>query len=505
MEILKKASASDIYLVLQGVAYDAVYNALHRVLKPQDMIFAQIKKGVGVLNWVHPETGWQSYSEADASTRALIMGEIIAKQDMVLKEISSIPTLAKIADSLFMTPGDEYYFYRSTGLGEIEVLITGWGYKKPIRHEVKEIQMEIQEEQVQSVTIGFTADGMELPNNSFTITPPSSGKSQLKKTNENGEFFVGNRMPVGVSYIIADVETGKTFTLKVEKGKSHYIYDLSMPKAANETLEGKNEEHPRFSLDETPEFLEPKETGKDLGMPYPDNDKKDTELMSQEPEPPKEVLTEITIDVILQVEGTDGWHPVRFPIDVTVNGLTARYLTDENGQIALPTLTAHHWVTEGYAEPAVISIEVNEALDHSCPAIYDLVPEQKTYLYQIPYSNRETRKDIVIRTEDEYGKPLEGNVCFKQEGHNNVWSMLDEGVCYLNDDDFALEIPISIEFYGGTRSIPATSLKLSKEEHEYLLSLRSPKSTAIWKEVLASLLGAAAIFGVYVLLNTILL
>ena len=71
METLKKVKATDVYQIAK-VSYDALFSALKRLLPPEEMIFAESKKGYDQLFWVHPEGGWINYAEADESLQAQI-------------------------------------------------------------------------------------------------------------------------------------------------------------------------------------------------------------------------------------------------------------------------------------------------------------------------------------------------------------------------------------------------------------------------------------------------
>ena len=54
METLKKVKATDVYQIAK-VSYDALFSALKRLLPPEEMIFAESKKGYDQIFWYIPK------------------------------------------------------------------------------------------------------------------------------------------------------------------------------------------------------------------------------------------------------------------------------------------------------------------------------------------------------------------------------------------------------------------------------------------------------------------
>lgn len=439
MEILKTAGANDIYLVLKNVSYEAVYNALLRSLKPEDQIFAQLKKGVNELNWVHSDSGWRNYAQADMATRGLIHEALDQHKVSIRQTLQNVTILAAHIENILTTPSDDYFSYKIQPTGEIDVMISGWGYKKPLRTAVGEVVIETPTEKVQRVQIGFVEKGNLLPLRRFSIVTPS-GNTLDKCTSEDGLLLIGNKIPVGSELRVVDSVSKFEFVMLVKEGQEQYIFDVTIP--------------------------EP-EPGPVISEP-------------EEPEVP------VMVKPVLQVEGNDGWHPCGFPIEFTYEGSRYNFLTDENGQIQLPELQTGK------------QMQVNDGIDHDNLQTFDIEKDKDLYIYHVPYSPRNGNMDIKVMTEDENGKPLDGNVCFKQDGRGNVWSKLDsEGVAWLDNNDFETGKDLKAQFVGGSRSVPDVIFQLDPDEKEYLLSLGKPKGSKWWLELIVAIVAAALLFLVW--------
>lgn len=133
MTILKQTTEAEIKKVISS-NYDAVYDLLLKALNPADFIFAELKLGEQEFIWQHEGEGWYSYADANKASRSKIISALTERKGRIRATLESKHLMADKIDQVFATPGNEYYFFRIDELtAELEVLITGWGFLRPVR------------------------------------------------------------------------------------------------------------------------------------------------------------------------------------------------------------------------------------------------------------------------------------------------------------------------------------------------------------------------------------
>lgn len=176
METLKKVKATDVYQIAK-VSYDALFSALKRLLPPEEMIFAESKKGYDQLFWVHPEGGWINYAEADESLQAQIEEAVAQHRERVRALLSSQPNLQVLVDTIFTTPGNDFYYFRLSDSGELQLMLSGWGFRRPVARSIGHGTVHNTFEKKQRVVISFSSQGKPVPHYEFVLHIPALSRT----------------------------------------------------------------------------------------------------------------------------------------------------------------------------------------------------------------------------------------------------------------------------------------------------------------------------------------
>lgn len=214
---IKKAAVRDVFKIGKE-DYSGLYAELDKLLG-NDNPFAQFKIGSGQYVW--------SYTKSDCEWLPMENASGL-KEEQIRTFISElrnkVGTLipAKYVDSLFTVPDDSFIFYNDDE-GNILVLFTGWGFRKPTYVSTPPEKTSIKKHTL--VDISFTYDGVRLKGYEFGIRLNRQVK-KLRTTDDNGVFCFDN-IKVGDRYQLIDLKSNRTFDFEVENGKTHYDFDLT--------------------------------------------------------------------------------------------------------------------------------------------------------------------------------------------------------------------------------------------------------------------------------------
>lgn len=214
---IKKVSVKDVYKTLPQNP-EEIYKKLQKELGEGNP-FANCQVGNGFYVWSHSSGEWQQMIAADELKQALVRDAMLQLKDRIASNFG-----AKTAEALFQTPDDSYIFYNEEG-GGMNILITGWGFKKPTRTPGKGSEYHKGNKKLSTpVTVSFLHDGVALPNYEFgykakeTINP--------LKTDENGIFRFPSTLSQGI-YTLVDKNTNREYVLNVTDSQSHYDIDVT--------------------------------------------------------------------------------------------------------------------------------------------------------------------------------------------------------------------------------------------------------------------------------------
>jgi hypothetical protein len=504
METLKKVKATDVYQIAK-VSYDALFSALKRLLPPEEMIFAETKKGYDQLFWVHPEGGWINYAEADESLQAQIEEAVAQHRERVRTLLSSQPNLQVLVDTIFTTPGNDFYYFRFAESGELQLMLSGWGFRKPVARSIGHGTVHNTFEKKQRVVISFSSQGKPVPHYEFVLHIPALSRTLSKMTDDEGFFVLSDQAQIGSKYQLEDHLTEQVFDLVVEEGRERYDYDVTIE--TDEPQPEVTEPEPEPIIPEPEPLIpepepEPEPIAPEPLIPEPEPEPEPEPIIpTPEPEPEPEPtpepenpepITESPILPILHVVGTDEQSAPDFPIEVQYEGQAWQFVTDQDGRVQLPEMKTGH------------QMQVTEAIDHATTSSYLLQPDTLEYVFRIPFSSYTGSCDFLIRTEDHNGQPFSGQIAFHQANAPTLLVRLDEkGQCWLDRNSFLLDTDIVADLSSAhafsSPSLPKVTFQLHEGEKEYLLSLRKPASSMTLLEIFLALLGLVFLFFLFIL------
>lgn len=211
----KKSSINDVHKVIQKDLVE-LHKTLSNKLGDRNP-FAKFSIGGGFYLWSDSRCQWMQMISASSLEQSIVRTALLETKKSVAGKLGE-----KTAEALFTIPDDSYIYYSNDG-GVIEILITGWGFKKPVRVAGRGDADKIEKDN--PINISFLYDGQSLPNYEFGIQLPKQTKSL--RTNADGVYHFDN-LKVQEKYKLVDFVTGQEFLLTVTEGQSQYNYDVTV-------------------------------------------------------------------------------------------------------------------------------------------------------------------------------------------------------------------------------------------------------------------------------------
>lgn len=211
----KKSSIKEVHKLVQQ-DYPELYKKITGILGDESP-FAKFSIGAGNYIWSDNRCNWHQ-----------MIAWSSMKQEAVKEALAGVRTKfssqfgEKQTELLFSVPDDGYIFFNDDE-GDVRILLTGWGFKKPVRINTKPIIEEIVKKN--PITIAFIYGGTRLPNYQFGLR--LSNKVRKLHTEADGLCHMGN-LGIGERYIIYDIQNNNnTYNLEIVDGQSHYDIDLT--------------------------------------------------------------------------------------------------------------------------------------------------------------------------------------------------------------------------------------------------------------------------------------
>lgn len=173
--------------------------------------------------WESAQSDWTSRSMADDLTRDLIDSAWSDLKDAVHSKLSALGE--SFVNNILSIPNEDYLYYRRNDDGNMDILVTGWGFRNFKQSTIGRIEEDFESDKRQSVTIVFVRNGSAVPNRNFFIKTPKVDVHHT--TGTDGTFLIGEKITVGRFIELGDVETGRMFSISVEKGKPRYELDIT--------------------------------------------------------------------------------------------------------------------------------------------------------------------------------------------------------------------------------------------------------------------------------------
>lgn len=215
----KQSKINEVHKVISKKDYSNLYDILCEKLG-RDCPFSKFSIGQGFYVWKDTRRKWEEMASA-SDTKQRVIREAFqqTKQDVIQRLGNS---WAKIGESLFTIPDESYIYYYEDEKGNMAILITGWGFKKPVRVIPAPDPNQIKKKSPRSIS--FIYDNERLSQYDFGIKLAKQVK--IIKTNADG-LFIFPDLKDGEQYTLVDLTTQKEYRLNVEEGVSHYDFDVT--------------------------------------------------------------------------------------------------------------------------------------------------------------------------------------------------------------------------------------------------------------------------------------
>lgn len=210
----KKSSVKEVYKTIKQDLPE-----LHKILcnkLGEDNPFAKISVGAGFYAWADDRCQWHSLSEASDLKQETVNSALFKLKNNIAGKLGE-----KTADALFTVPDDGYIYYNDDA-EETIILITGWGFKKPIRVISGGDKDPFKKKN--PISLSFLYDGERLPNYEFGIRLTK----QLKRlSTDNDGYYKFSNLKVGEHFTLVDLNKGNDLKLSIIEGKSQYDFDVT--------------------------------------------------------------------------------------------------------------------------------------------------------------------------------------------------------------------------------------------------------------------------------------
>ena len=322
-------------LIKEG--YEKVYDAMGRLLAPEEMIFAKWEAGFGgILQWTLPKDyTWHCFTQADDYDKQAIINEFMRLKELGEKKLGTNENLKK---AVYSIPSEASVYYTITPEGKYIVMLTGWGYSFPTKSPVTDMTWFLPPAS-QDTTARFIENGVPMTN--LPINLHRNNSVIHHALNENGEKYFGKLTP-GTELYIEVPSLSRRVTLTIVPGQTVYTFDMTVA--------------------EQPKPVAPE--------PAP--------AVVEEPEEPEEIVCDRTFKI--QFVGTDGKVIVNRNVTFTCNGVTTEATTDEAGCVMLPG--------NGIADGSIITAHINDAPQMPSYVDANIVVEAEENEYAIIYKER---------------------------------------------------------------------------------------------------------------------
>ena len=210
----RKTPTKDIFSVTI-VDRQKIYNEINSILGSSNP-FAKFNIGSGFFAWSDNSCQWHQMIAASELEQSIIRNAVA---DL---KVRLIPILGEQNTEMLFTIPDDSYIYYNYDSDEVKILITGWGYKKPVKPDPTLDVVGLVKPN--PVSWSFSNDGMIIPNHPFGIKIQRGVKRKV--TNAKGIYYLPN-LQVGQHISLVDYGTGKEFDLIIISGCSHYDLDIT--------------------------------------------------------------------------------------------------------------------------------------------------------------------------------------------------------------------------------------------------------------------------------------
>jgi len=220
---IKEVALNEIYWSIKSWNVEQQANDyLKKKLGDTSRYFAKCNVGHGYYSWdTEVIADWKPKNEASTTEEPLIAQKLGEVSTEVHAKLSAEPDLA---EHILEIPNEAYIFYKITPDGQVDIIITGWGFRNFKKTPPVQIKTP-PKKPIHPTTIAFAIDDEKLPNRPFTIKASWTQKPNMATTDAEGNFVI--KEEEGVSIEVIDQVTQKSFSFVVTNEKSEHIFDLT--------------------------------------------------------------------------------------------------------------------------------------------------------------------------------------------------------------------------------------------------------------------------------------
>ena len=205
----RKSSIKDVHKYIKQ-DYPELYKTLCSKLGENNP-FAKFSIGAGNYVWSDNRCQWSRMIDASELKQSIIIDSL----NQTKADVAAIIGI-KTAEALFS------YIYYNDNNGEVKILVTGWGFKKPVRVVVGPETTTTSHKN--PISISFSYDGDRLKNYEFGLRLAK----QVKRLSTDGSgLYVFDNLKVGENYVVTEINSGQDFQLNIIEGQSLYDFDVT--------------------------------------------------------------------------------------------------------------------------------------------------------------------------------------------------------------------------------------------------------------------------------------
>lgn len=218
---VNRAYAKDIRK-LNNLNYGRIYNTLsERWGGDSTFPFAKVRPASDKSYvWSDTRDGWRCVSSANSLEREAINDALSRLSEMLHERLGD-----KDAVFLLTYPSEEYLFYREANGEEMELLVTGWGFRNMPRSPIGRNRDDVvQQKRRRRVFVSFSRGGEVIPHFRFVVKLSTTEKSF--ETDNDGKYCFEN-VRLGEQFVLVTSDSREEFNLNVREGVEDYEFALA--------------------------------------------------------------------------------------------------------------------------------------------------------------------------------------------------------------------------------------------------------------------------------------
>ncbi len=222
----KKISSKEVHWTLVNPRINAgeQANSFIRRTLPPDVASHFAKMLIGPERYI-----WKL--DVDATPLSQVTPDVAIAARQVLATLkqrveASIPD-SRLRECVMTYPNDDYVMCYENDKGQVDIIITGWGFVNRKTPGTGVIVKDIRQgKKTQAIRIGFLYNEKLHPNHQFALN--NHGVVNTLKTGNDGYCTFERPFVVGTQLIVTDLATQNDFPLEVTEGQEEYLFEVTI-------------------------------------------------------------------------------------------------------------------------------------------------------------------------------------------------------------------------------------------------------------------------------------